>query len=55
MAYVSQDGSYGTAETILFDYHELSGSEWDKLDEIGEDYKYDFVAKILKAKEQNEV
>jgi hypothetical protein len=50
MAYVSEDGSYGTDETILFDYDELTGSEWDKLDEMGDTERYAFVANILKGK-----
>jgi hypothetical protein len=53
MAYVSQDGSYGTSEIIVFDTNELSNEQWDELDELGDSQRYNFVADILKAKETN--
>jgi beta-xylosidase len=51
MAWVAEDGSYGTCEVIVFDYEDIDNGQWDELDEMGDVQRYNFVANILKAKE----
>ena len=50
MAYVSTDGSFGSDEAILFDNDELTDKEWEILDWMSDNERYDYVVGILNKK-----
>jgi hypothetical protein len=50
MAYVSTDGSFGSDEAIIFDNDELTDKEWETLDWMSDNERYDYVVGILNKK-----
>lgn len=52
-SWVSEDGTFGTGEIIVFEYDEMTGLEWNELDGAADSDKLRYVeAAILKPEMQ---
>jgi hypothetical protein len=45
--WVSADGSWGIGEIAVFDENALTDDQWDKLDEMSDNDKFDYVVAVL--------
>jgi len=50
MAYVSEDGNFGSDEAVIFHNDSLTDEEWEQLDWLGDSERYQFVMNILQKK-----
>ena len=54
MAWVSADGSYGGDDDIItFDGSKLTDMQWERLTDISDSDKYDYVKNILNGHDMN--
>jgi len=54
MAWVSTDGSYGGDDDIItFDGSKLTDMQWERLTDISDSDKYDYVKNILNGHDMN--
>lgn len=54
MAWVSSDGSYGGDDDIItFDGSKLTDMQWERLTDISDSDKYDYVKNILNGHDMN--
>lgn len=47
-AYVTADGSFGVGAVLLFDENALTDEQWDVVDTMSDNYRYEYIQAILK-------
>lgn len=51
MAWVADDGSYGGGMHLSFEPNQLTNAQWEKLSEMSDGDRYEYVAAILDGNE----
>ena len=46
-AYVTADGTYGVGNIIIFNDNMLTEEQWDVVDNIGDNDRYDYITAVL--------
>jgi hypothetical protein len=53
-AWVSEDGSYGTNAIVFFDIESITDEQMERLDEMNDNDKYDYVVAIFNGDDLSE-
>ena len=53
-AWVSEDGSYGTNAIVFFDIESITDEQMERLDEMNDSDKYDYVIAIFNGEDLSE-
>lgn len=46
-AYVTADGSFGVGAVLLFDESALTDEQWDVVDTMSDNYRYEYIQAVL--------
>lgn len=46
-AFVTTDGAYGVGDVILFHEEQLTRRQWNFLDSVSDNYRYEYIQAIL--------
>lgn len=52
-AWVATDGSYGGGEPLVFDSNQLTDEQWERLTDMFDHDRYDYVKNILNGHDMN--
>lgn len=47
LAYVTEDGNYGSDKLILFSTDALTAEQWENLSNLGDNSKFEYVSAIM--------
>lgn len=53
-AWVDADGSYGIGEIILFDQDDITQKQWERLSNMRDNSKFDYIAAIMHGEDLSE-